>query len=349
MKTMNRDPRAFRDVVGECAPDDHHPRPRPRLSVIVVGYEGADLIGPCLRSIRKHCAPDTEIILVDNASSDETVRVARSVVPELRVIEMGRNAGYGSAANAGVAQARGEYGLLLNQDLELESGLRPVLARLEQDPELALVGCRLRFPDGRAQFGLGREHTPWRMVASWMIPLGTPWLGPRAARIEVKGELYDRAHADLDWVSGAFLAFRRRDWLKMGGMDEDFFLYVEDVELARRLRNSGRRVGYEPTVSVCHREAAGKDWPGERALAWTFDGYLRHAAKHGAAWHPALTRAGLLVACAWRAALHGTLAAGSAGLRGGPRQATAAGGQRHRLHLEKARAFLRVGLGLLWR
>jgi N-acetylglucosaminyl-diphospho-decaprenol L-rhamnosyltransferase len=251
----------------------------PEVSVVVVTHQGEAFVEACVRSIRAAVAVPHEILVVDNASRDGTRERVRAL-EDVQLIALEENLGYGAAANRAVQAARGELVLLLNQDLTLEGSLRPLIERMGADRGLGLLGCSLRYPDGRRQVSLGREHSPLRLCLSWAVPPALPILGRPCSRMVSDEAVYDVPHDDVAWVSGAFLLARRSTWEALGGMDEDIFLYLEDVDLCRRARLAGWRVGYDPRLEALHHEGSGRPWVGRNALACTLKSYGHYTRKH---------------------------------------------------------------------
>lgn len=251
----------------------------PLVSVVIPTHRGERFVAACLESVRRHVRADAEVIVVDNASDDGTLDAVRRARPDALVIASPTNEGFGRACNRAALRARGELLLVLNQDLELRADLAPALARLRDDPGLGVLGLGLRYPDGRRQLSLGRELTPARAVLSWIVPTRlAPFRG--LARNLLDDASYETPHADVAWVSGAAFLCRRELWARLGGMDEALFMYVEDVDLCRRTRDLGARVGYEPSVEAVHHEASGGAWVGENALRWTTASTLHYVRRH---------------------------------------------------------------------
>lgn len=251
----------------------------PLVSVVIVTHQGEAFVEACVRSVHAALEAPHEVLVVDNASRDGTREHVRGL-PDARLIALEDNLGYGAAANRAMREARGELVLLLNQDLTLEGPLQPLLDRLLADRGLGILGCSLRYPDGRRQVSLGREHTPLRLCLSWAVPPALPVVGPPCARMLTDETAYATPHDDVAWVSGAFLLARRSVWEALGGMDEAIFLYLEDVDLCRRARLAGWRVGYDPRLEAHHHEGSGRPWVGRNALACTLRSYGHYTRKH---------------------------------------------------------------------
>ncbi len=211
------------------------------LSIIIVSYNArADLLR-CLESLR--AAPPAashEIIVVDNGSTDGSVEAARRI-DGVRVIEAGANLGFARANNIGIRGSTGTTLLLLNSDTVVPPGaLDHLLGELERDASVAVVGPRLIDGDGRAELSFGRMIGPLNEL--------------RQKRLARSGavETLTRQRQYPDWVSGACLLVRRSDAEKVGGLDERFFMYTEDVDFCAAIRARGRRILFTPDVDVVH-------------------------------------------------------------------------------------------------
>jgi GT2 family glycosyltransferase len=172
------------------------------------------------------------------------------------------------------------------------------------DPTLGVLGGLLRYPDGRLQPSVGYEHTPVRIAVPWFFPRSSPWLPRALRRVESRPCFYAAPRRDVAWVSGAFLLTRRAVWRHVRGMDELFFMYIEDVDYCRRVRQSGFRVDFTPEVELVHHEGMGRGWAGPHALDWTVDSYFAYTRKFGERGSVGLLRALLHAAFTLRAAAH---------------------------------------------
>lgn len=249
----------------------------PDVSIIVVSFNARADLERCLESL--HSAPPGathEILVVDNASTDGSAAAARKW-PDVRVVEAGSNVGFARANNIGIAATGGANLLLLNSDTIVPArAIDRLLAELTGDSTVAVVGPRLVDGAGRAELSFG------------------PMIGPlnelRQKRLVRSGGVDEmtRRRQHPDWVSGACLLVRRADAEAVGGLDERFFMYTEDVDFCAAIRARGRRVLFAPEVEVVHlrgRSAAS-------APAATNAAYRRSQIafyeKHHPAWAPVL-------------------------------------------------------------
>ncbi len=269
----------------------------PLLSIVIVNYNGLRFLDECIASIAAHVHCSHEVIIVDNASADDSVAYIARNFPQVRLIPSAVNTGFTGGNNIGVRAAKGELVLLLNNDTKL---LNPIDAAVTafDDTGLGALGVHLFYGDGRNQPSVGYEHTPARIVLSWLGLASVAALSNVFRRTETDSAFYDRAHADVAWVSGAFLLTRRALWNAIGGLDERYFMYVEDVDYCKHVQLHGFKVAYLPGVRVCHYEGAGKAWIGQAALIRTVRSYKLYLAKHYGALVAHLTGV-LLAAVLW--------------------------------------------------
>ena len=226
----------------------------PRVSVIVVTWNSAGVITECLATLRDSVIPGgVETIVVDNGSADATTEIVARDFPSATLIRRPDNPGFAQANNQAMASARGRGLLLLNPDVVLTdpTAIARMLAVLDAEPTIGLVGCRLVNRDGTHQVGdAGFRPSPFNMVCHG---LGVRHLfGGVPTLYLVRPDRFRDEITDVDWVCGACLLVRREVVDAAGGMDEGLFLYAEDIEWGCRIRDQGVRVAYLPRVRVVH-------------------------------------------------------------------------------------------------
>jgi N-acetylglucosaminyl-diphospho-decaprenol L-rhamnosyltransferase len=224
-------------------------RPTP-IAVAVVSFNTRDHLIKCLASVAAE-GPQ-EVVVVDNGSADGSAEAARSTYPGVVVVANASNRGYGSAANQAIEAVESPYVLLLNADTRLRHGaLAALTAYLDSRPRAAIVGPRLidergrpqpscfAFPDPLQTFfqttvaGSLVRRLP-RVRDSYRLPSSPPEAGP------------------VPWVMGAALALRRQSMAAVGGFDERFFMYSEEVDLCYRFAKAGWEVHFTPAAVVVH-------------------------------------------------------------------------------------------------
>jgi GT2 family glycosyltransferase len=223
------------------------------LSVIIVSWNAAALTDRCLRSLRSATlAERTEVILVDNGSTDGTVEMVRSGFPEVTVIVNPSNEGYTRANNSGIAVATGRYILLLNSDAFVdEDCVRRLIEQLERRPHAAAVAPRLVYGDGSWQRWTAGSAPTLRTAANHYLFLERLRPGhPAFAGLYLGADV--REPRRVDWVSSACMLLRSDALRAVGGLDERLFVYMDDVDLCQRLRDAGWEVWYCPEAQCTH-------------------------------------------------------------------------------------------------
>lgn len=250
-----------------------------RWAAVVVNYESGPLLARCVRSLLADRSAGTpDIVVVDNGSADGSVDQLAREVPGVRVITPGGNVGYAGGANRGSDATSAPVVAVCNADLEVTAGTAGALvARLEQEPDLAAVGPVIRNPDGS-------QYPSARVVPSTRDAIGHALLGvvsPRNRYTRRYRQLdADPATArDVDWVSGAAMWIRRSALESVGGWDEHYFMYAEDLDLCWRLRRLGWRVAYEPAGTVVHVQGASTERHPYRMIVRHHRSAYRFAAK----------------------------------------------------------------------
>ena len=221
------------------------------IAIVIVTHNSRAEIVDCLASVIGATDPAaTDIVVVDNASSDGTPDLVRQRFGAVKVIEAGGNIGFARANNLGAAGARGEYLLLLNPDTLVAAGaIQRMIDALARRPEAAIAGPRLIDGAGRPELSFGPPISPWGELRQKTLLSLYNRNVPRAVR---HVERMTRTAGERAWVSGACLLIRRTDWQAVSGFDERFFMYTEDVDLCASMRARGRAVIFVPDAEVRH-------------------------------------------------------------------------------------------------
>jgi O-antigen biosynthesis protein len=224
------------------------------LSVIIVNYNVRQFLENALTSVRRALEGiEAEVFVVDNASGDGSADMVREKFPSVRLIENRENLGFARANNMALREARGEFVLLMNPDTVVQEDTLRVMLRFFADvPDAGIAGCRILNPDGTFQLPCRRSFpTPW--VAFTKI-FGLAALFPRS-RIFGKYNLTYLSQDEtypVDAVSGSFMMVRREAYAKVGGLDESFFMYGEDLDWCYRIGTAGFRVYYVHSTKIIH-------------------------------------------------------------------------------------------------
>jgi N-acetylglucosaminyl-diphospho-decaprenol L-rhamnosyltransferase len=226
--------------------------PTPRWAAVVVNYEAGPSLRECVESLLADTsAGPPEVVVVDNGSTDGSAAWLREGFPDVPVIVPGANLGYGRAANLGIAATHAPIVAVMNPDAVVEPGTAAaVVGRFEIDAQLAAVGPQLRNPDG-TRYPSARS-APSLGDAVGHAVLGTVAPENRFTRSYRQLDADPTQARDVEWISGAAIWLRRDALDRIGGWDERFFLFFEDVDLCRRLGADGWRISYEPGGRVTH-------------------------------------------------------------------------------------------------
>jgi len=223
---------------------------RPRLSIVIVNFNGRGHLDACLRSLTDHpTATPAEIVVVDNSSTDDSAALA-SALPAVRLIQLPRNVGFSAGNNAGIRATSGDLVLLLNNDTVVPPGaIDRLVARLDADSSAAIAGPRLVDDRGVAELSFGPMISPLgELRQKVVVGLHARGVGPVSAWVN---RATRREHY-VDWVSGACLLVRRAVAEQVGLLDERFFLYTEDVDFCASVRAAGWKVLFTPAAEIVH-------------------------------------------------------------------------------------------------
>jgi N-acetylglucosaminyl-diphospho-decaprenol L-rhamnosyltransferase len=283
------------------------------VAAVVVNYKTAALTVDCVASLRAEGVED--VVVVDSGSGDDCGERLARADPGAVFVPLGRNVGYGPAANAGVRRTGASTVLIVNPDLVVGAGTVAALtAALAADPRLAVVGPRIDRPDGT-------RYPSARAFPSLLDALGHGFAGllttdnPWSRRYLRTGE---EAAGPCDWVSGAFFAARREAWDEVGGFDEGYFMFSEDVDLCWRLGRAGWGVAYEPAGQVTHLEGASRATAPYRMIVAHHRALLRYGWRTGD-WRERLVLPVVALGLVVRAAIM-AVRVGAAKHRGAPRR-----------------------------
>jgi len=248
-----------------------------KLSVIIVTWNSAADIDACIDSI--NYGEEFEVIVVDNASTDATPGLLRQH-HHLKLVENQRNRGYAAANNQGIKLATGEYVLLLNPDTRVELGALDVLSRyLDEHDDIGAVAPRLVSPDGSTQFSI--RSFPTSASLFWEL-IGLARLFPESrlfGRWKMKYFDYERT-AEVEQPMASCLMVRRSVLEQLGGMDERFPMFYNDVDLSRRLADACWKTVYLPDARVVHRHGASTKQVRAKMIRESHRSAFRYLRKH---------------------------------------------------------------------
>jgi O-antigen biosynthesis protein len=227
---------------------------QPLISIIIVHFKVPEFLIRALRSLRQAQMYDqSEVIVVDNASQDNSKQNITKEFPEIQWIDMKSNIGFGKACNVGAKSACGTYVLFINPDtLVSQNTLSESVRLLRERPEIGLMGPETLNPDGSLQVSCRRSF-PTPLVAFYRFA-GLSKLFPRSKRFgQYNLSFLDpKQPSEVDAVSGAFMFMPRSLFKEIGGFDEAFFMYGEDLDICYRVKEKGYKVWYNPQTQIVH-------------------------------------------------------------------------------------------------
>ncbi|MEM5777166.1 MAG: glycosyltransferase family 2 protein [Candidatus Aenigmatarchaeota archaeon] len=223
-----------------------------KLSVVIVNWNSEEFLIPCLESVfKKNPYFDFEIILVDNASTDNSIYLVKEKFSQVNIIENRENIGFTRANNQGIRLSKGEYILLLNPDTVIvdDNIFKKWIDFMDRTPDAGASGCKLIYPDGTHQVGDAGYRPSLKTIINFSFFLS--FISPK-----FKGLFVNYKHLDgpieVDWICGADFLIRRSIIDKVGLMNEDIFMYADDIEWGCRIRSYGYKVYYLPHMKIIH-------------------------------------------------------------------------------------------------
>jgi hypothetical protein len=232
----------------------------PDLSVCIVNWNTRSDLEHALDSVLKaDQGLDLQVIVVDNASRDGSADMVRERFAQVSLIRSPQNLGFARGYNLAARQARGRYLLILNPDTEARpDALRRLVEFMDAHPAAAAAGPRLLNSDGTLQLSCRRFPRALAGVFRNTF-LGRLFPGNRYAAHYLMTDWNHAEPREVDWVSGAAMCVRREAWDQIGGFDERFFMYAEDMDWCLRAREAGWQIHYVPDAAIIHRVGRSSD------------------------------------------------------------------------------------------
>lgn len=212
------------------------------VSIIILSYNTKTLLYSCLSSLYEHLHGfDFEVIVVDNASSDESAQMVKKDFVKAKVIENKENMGFAKGNNLGAKHAKGTYLVFLNSDTKvLDNSMKDMIKTMIKDEVVGVMGGRLASQNGISEPSFGKSLS--------LLGIVHMLFGRKGFRINTQYQTVTQ----VDWVSGGFMMTRKELFDKIGGFDEHFFMYIEDMEFCYRVKKIGYDIYYYPNTKVVH-------------------------------------------------------------------------------------------------
>jgi GT2 family glycosyltransferase len=219
----------------------------PKVSVVVLNFNTSTLLEQLVPLVLDSDYPNLEVIIADNASTDNSVALCRSLFPQVRMIETGVNLGYAGGYNHVLKQVEADYYVLLNSDVEVPSHwLQPMVALAEAEADIAAIQPTILDYYHKSRFEYAGA------AGGWIDRYGYPFCRGRVFHVlEEQQEQYAN-QADIFWASGAAMFIRASNFHAAGGFDQHFFAHMEEIDLCWRLQLAGKRIVYCPESTVYH-------------------------------------------------------------------------------------------------
>jgi len=258
------------------------------LAVVVVDYNAGEYLTACVRSVfERSGGVELEVVVVDNASKDLSGRIAKDEFPQIELIETGENRGFAAGVNVGIRATTAPYVLVLNPDAEIWEGTLAGLVKLaDERPHAGAIGPMIRNSDGTV-------YPSGRTVPSIGTAIGHAFLGTmrpdnRWSRAYRMADWDRTTEREVDWISGAAFLVRRSALDEVGLLDERFFLYAEEVDLFKRLREAGWSIVFTPELEVVHEQGVSTGRSRRMHLIHSQSVYRYFEKHHAHGWRRAL-------------------------------------------------------------
>lgn len=265
------------------------------ISVIIVNYNSKDYLRGCIDSIDRFPHEiKIEILVSDNNSTDGSIDMIKNDFPQIRLIENKDNIGYSAAANKAIRKSSGRYILILNNDIEaLEGSLDTLVKTMDEHPDIGLLGCMLLNSDGTLQQSFGYFNLGFLSEVVQKFILNRYRKGNRLI-----GNYLRWAHKnfrEVDWIKGACIMARRQAIDAVGLMDENYFLYFEEIDLCNRVRKGGWKVCYTPEARMIHYEGKSTTINSDKAMIEYRKSQLYFYKKHYGSFHMRMLKGYLII------------------------------------------------------
>src|SRR3989344_285046 len=259
-----------------------------KCSVIILSYNTREITDRCLslveiskKNYEKLSGESLEVIVTENGSRDGSVDLIKRKYPWINLIQPGINTGFAKGNNLAMKDAQGEYFLLLNSDAFIkESTFYETLKFMESHTGCDVLGCKLTNEDGSLQPSTGFLPTPINII-TWMLAIDKlPYIRDKIKSFHPNHRSFFKKVREVEWVTGAFMLLRRRVYEETGGFDENFFMYTEEVEWCKRIKERGFKVYYNPEFEAIHLLRASSGYDIKKPILKEAQGVIFYFRKH---------------------------------------------------------------------
>jgi GT2 family glycosyltransferase len=258
--------------------------PGPVTDVVIVNHNSGSALRRCLQTLWQDAANQFNVVLVDNASTDESLQNLPDS-EQIKLILNTENVGFARACNQGLGAGRSQWVVFLNPDcFATSSDITALCNELEQHPQAAMIGCRVLNEDGTLQAASRR-----RLPGFWRIVMHLSGLSrwPMFTGINIAQKDRLDGVIEVEAINGALMLGRRSELEALGGFDEQYPLHFEDLDLFARILSAGKTVLYDDRVAVTHLKGHSKQ-DSQRIKLWKRQGLCRYLQKHRPAWEARL-------------------------------------------------------------
>ncbi|HXQ72658.1 MAG TPA: glycosyltransferase family 2 protein [Pyrinomonadaceae bacterium] len=265
---------------------------RPDVSVVIVSWNVRDLLQQTLETLyRESRDVSFETVVVDNGSTDGSVELVRESWQQVRLISLPENRGFAVGNNVGFKEARGRYILLLNSDtIVLPTTLPGMISFLDKNPKVGCVGARHLNADGTLQRSIDNFPSLLNDFLSYSELHRLSVLQPFLRRRFPWWSDHDQVR-DVDWVNGACMMVRSEVIEQLGGLDEGYFIYAEEIDWCYRMVQAGWRVCFTPEAEIIHLGGQAMNRAADRRIVLKYKGQYRFYSKHYPLWKYVVLRA----------------------------------------------------------
>lgn len=237
------------------------------LSIIIVNYNGGKFLKDCLNSIYKNCINENfEIIIVDNNSSDNSISIIKEFYSDCILIQSKKNLGFAKGNNLGVKNCSGKYVLLLNNDTILLDDITPSINILEKNKEIGLLGIKMLDKDLKYEKSAGKFPNLLSLLFFSKLFFN---------KKSFSSGVFSKDIIEVDWIQGSFLLTKKSLYSEVKGLDDDYFMYVEDVDFCKKIEKLNKKRVYYSKQSYIH--FGGFNSSRKKML---IDGYVLYVKKH---------------------------------------------------------------------